>query len=66
MTPVPARIDAIRSRLSTAAGDLTSGRSPLRPHGPDGLSARLLILTVVFTVAVILLRAAAVSCRAAA
>ena len=52
MTPVPARIDAIRSRLSTAASDLTSGRSPLRPHGPDGLSARLLILTVVFTVAV--------------
>ena len=52
MTSVPARIDAIRNRLSTAAGDLTSGRGALRPHGPDGLSSRLLILTVVFTVAV--------------
>ncbi len=52
MTSVPARIDAIRTRLSTAAGDLTSGRLAVRPHGPDGLSSRLLILTAVFTIAV--------------
>lgn len=52
MTSVPARIDAIGRRLSMAARDLASGRLPARPHGPDGLSARLLLLTVVFTVAV--------------
>lgn len=48
MTSAPARIDAIRRRLPRLVGETLR----FRPHAPDGLSSRLLILTVVFTVAV--------------
>ena len=50
MNALADRLNTLRRRLSSGAG-----RADWRLHGPDGLSSRLLILTVLFTVAVWLL-----------
>ncbi len=54
MTQVPARIDAILRYLAPARRGLAALKDALqlRRAAPDGLSARLLVLTVAFTVAV--------------
>lgn len=48
MNPPPAVITVVFDRLGVPA----AWRERLRPQAPDGLSARLLLLTVVFTLAV--------------
>lgn len=51
-TPVPQSLASHRSKLSDALKARLNSGERIRPHGPDGLTARLMLLTVAFTLLV--------------